>query len=99
MLVPATLAASRSPSPANAPPVTCTVAPASVRLSGSDTDAAGATVSVWPAVNDAVEGTPASVGASLTAVTARVVVCGALVLFDALPSSAVHTIVRVAFEP
>src|SRR5689334_21134620 len=41
MPVPAVVAASWSPSPENVPPVICTVALLSVRLSGSDTESAG----------------------------------------------------------
>src|SRR2546423_385632 len=96
MAVLAVLAASTSP--AKAPPVIATVALASVMPSGSLTDAVGARVTAAPfSVKDTLPA-PASVGASLIAVTPMVVVAVAMVLL-ALPSLIVQVTVRVGLEP
>src|ERR1043166_933720 len=86
MLVPETLAASTSPSPAKVPPVIFTVALASVIVSGSDTVMLGEIVMVCCGTNITAAATFDNVGASLTAVTTTVVNCGELVLFEPLPS-------------
>ena len=92
-------AASTSPSPANVPPVTATVAPVSVRLSGSATVSDGDSVTVLLSVNATWAAWPVSVGASLTAVTLMVVVCAALRLNEPLPSLTTQVTVRVGSEP
>src|ERR1051325_5202050 len=98
MAVPETSAVSTSPSPANVPPVIATVAPASARLSGSDTVTDGDNVTGDPfSVNDALTA-PASVGASFTAVMLTTDVT-LLVALLALPSLSVQVTVRVGAEP
>src|SRR5690242_4906082 len=101
MLVPATLAASTSPSPANVPPVNATVALAMLRLSGSATVTDGDSVTAGPfSVKDALV-VPASVGASSTPTTVSVVVVTLLAPsgLPSAPSSTFHVIVRVVLEP
>src|SRR5262249_33939698 len=95
----ATLAANTSPSPAKAPAVTLTVALASVRLSGSLTEAAGAMVSVWPITKCRSAATFDSVGASLTAGIATGGNAGAVRLLEAERSLAVQVSTRLKFEP
>src|SRR5262245_56038460 len=98
MAVPETLAASTSPSPAKVPPVIATVAPARVRLSGSDTVTAGDSVTGDPfSVYDALA-VPASVGGSFTAVMLTMLVVLPVALL-ALPSLSVQVTVRVGAEP
>src|ERR1051325_8519300 len=100
MAVPVVVAAKRSPSLAKVPPAIRTVALASLRLSASDTVTFDANVvAAAPWVKDALAGTPASAGELLTAVMLTVVVCGALRLFDAPPSSSAQVRVRVGLEP
>src|ERR1051325_9264042 len=99
MLVPDTLAASTSPSPAKVPPVIFTVALVSVRLSGSDTEIAGEMVIVCCGRKFTALATFDNVGASLMAVIATVVNCGVLVLFEALPSLTVQVSTRLRNEP
>src|SRR5438128_8716220 len=100
MLVPEVVAASTSPSPAKAPPVTETVAPTRPRLSMSLIATPGdSATGEPPSVNDAVAATPDSTGGSLTGTMLSVVVWGTDTLFDAVPSSTVHATVRVGSTP
>src|SRR5262249_62362659 len=78
MWVPATLAASTSPSLAKVPPVIDTVALVRLRLSTSETASVGEIWMVVPAVNVTVGVTEVTVGASLMAVRVTVVGGGAL---------------------
>src|SRR5262252_5654508 len=96
-MLPVAVADSTSPSPAKVPPVNATVALISFRLSGSETVTLGDSVTGERAfsVNDALV-VPASVGASLTAVTPMVVVA---MLLDALPSLTTHVTWRVLLAP
>ena len=79
MPVPVVEVDSTSPSPEKVPPAIFTVAPASLRLSGSDTVTALDSVTALPSVKLTLLATLASVGASLTLVTVSVVVASALV--------------------
>src|SRR5262249_46738634 len=100
MAVPVVVAARKSPSPAKVPPAIRTVALASVTLSASDMVTLGAKVAApAPWVKDALAGTPDSAGGLLTAVMLSVVVCAALRLFDAPPSSSTQLRVRLGLEP
>src|SRR5215471_6857185 len=100
MLVPATLAERISPSPAKVPPVIDTVAPARLRLSGSDAEAAPDSVTAPPPwVKLAEAATLLKVGASLTLVMPIVVVATLLRLNEPEPSLTTHVTVRVGFEP
>src|SRR5262249_46338247 len=97
MLVPIVVAASTSPSPANVPPVIATVALTSVRLSGSDTNNAGDTVTVgWVTATNAV--TLESAGGLLTATMLMVSLAVAMLLL-AVPSLTVHWALRVGPDP
>ena len=99
MLVPVVSKASTSPSPANVPPVTDTVAPVSDRLSGSATASVGDSVAVLLSVNATWADWLVTVGASLTAVSVTVVVWGVLVLNEPLPSSSTQTTSWLVTEP
>src|SRR6516165_610900 len=103
-MLPVGVAESASASPANVPPVTATVALASLRLSGSATDTVGdKVVGACSSVHDATVVPSDSDGGSLTLVTVSVVVESALVslppLSVPLGSVACHVIVRVRLEP
>src|SRR5258708_3226921 len=99
MLVPPTVAASTSPSPANVPPVIDTVAFVSVRLSGSDTASDGDTVTVCPLAKDTSVATLLRLGGSLPLVMDSVSVTVVLKLLDALPSLSAQVMVRLGNEP
>src|SRR5580704_7159878 len=100
MLVPVVEAASTSPSPAKVPPVTLTVAPARLRLSGSLTETADDSVAAAPSsVYAAVVATLLNVGGSLTLVMLTVDVTAVLKLFEPEPSLSTQVNVRVGFEP
>src|SRR5215813_13413920 len=99
MLVPATERLSTSPSPAKVPPVIATVALARFALSGSETEAAPASVTpaAFSVYGKAVT-RPASIGGSLTAVRLMVVVT-VLVGLLALPSLSVQATDRPGSAP
>ena len=100
MLVPVVLAASMSWSLAKVPPVIETVALASVRLSGSVTATAPASVTAPAAsVNCWLVATLPSVGGWLRLVTETVVVTAVLRLLEAPPSLSTQVTVRVGSEP
>src|SRR5947209_17484577 len=87
MLVPVVSVASTSPSSGKAPLVIATVAATSVRLSGSDAEAAPDKVTAPPpCVKEADAATLLNVGASLTLVMASVVVATLLRLNEPEPS-------------
>src|SRR5262249_17463221 len=97
---PFVFAASTSLSPAKVPPVTATVALASLRVSGSATVTIGdKVVGGCSSVHDATAAPSDSAGASFTAVMLTVVVAGALRLDGPEPSLATQVTVRVVFEP
>ena len=97
MLVPATVALSTSPSPANVPPVIFTVALVRFGLSKSVTVMAGDSVVVLPWVKAIVAATLLSVGGMSAMST--VVVTGALRLNEPEPSLSTQLTVRVGLEP
>src|SRR5262245_18135769 len=100
MLVLDVLKLSTSPSPANLPVVIDTVAPASVRLSGSDTDAApDSTTAPAFSVNCALVATLANVGGSLTPVRLIVLVAVPEVAVPPLLSTTVQVTRRVGSDP
>src|ERR1700682_1954438 len=96
MLVPVVLVDRTSPSPANVPPLTAIVAPASVVLSGSDTVTAPDRVAAAPpSVKLAEVATLLRVGGLLTPVRLTVVVAAALTLLVEPPSLTTQVTVRV----
>src|SRR5262249_15127401 len=98
MLVPVVVAASTSPSPANVPPVICTVALAILLLSASVIVTLVDRVNVLVGLLTIDEATPASVGASLTLTMLMVEVVLPVALL-ALPSLSVQVTVRVRNDP
>ena len=97
--VPIVEVASTSPSPANVPPATFTVALVMPRLSGSVTVTDGDSVTVCPSVKATVPAVAVSVGGSLTAVMLSVEVTTVLRLNEPLPSLSCQVTVRVVLEP
>src|SRR5207302_2581074 len=96
-MLPMTVALSTSPSPANLPDVTDTVAPTRSRLSTSVTESVGDRGVVAPSVKETLVVVAATVGGSLTAVMSIVLVA-VPVLLVLLPSFTVQTTVRVGLE-
>src|ERR1700739_3453632 len=99
-MLPRTVALSTSPSPANVPVVIDTVAPASSRLSGSDTDTAFDSTAGPPlSVKCALVATFEKAGGALIAVMAIVLVAVPLVTALPLLSNTVQVTVRAGSEP
>src|SRR5436305_8041506 len=95
MLVPVVVAASTSPSPANVPPMTDTVADDICVESGSLTVMLGDSVAAAPSsVHAALAATLLKVGGRSAGTTVTVSVAAVLVAFDASPSLSTQVTVR-----